>query len=68
MLSVWWSHKTLLTTEEFQKSIDEIINLLGINQIDISKALADFVLDLGLIECNMEEIRFKYKNLGKKVK
>ena len=41
--------------DALQKSIYEIINLLGINQIDISNELKNFVLDLGL-ECRMEKL------------
>ena len=56
-------HKNALDREErnifnydaLQKSIDEIISLLGINQINISNELKNFVLDLGL-ECKMEKL------------
>ena len=47
--------KNIFNYDALQKSIDEIINLLGINQIDISNELNNFVLDLGL-ECKMEKL------------
>ena len=55
---------------ELQISIEEIINLLGINQIDISNRLKNFVLDLGL-ECRMEKLGLttisSRKEIAKKV-
>ena len=47
--------QSIFNYREFKISIEEIINLLGINHIDISNRLKNFVKDLGL-ECNMEKL------------
>ena len=74
-LAVWLTlpkifevHKNALTTnskniinyKELENSIEEIINLLGISEIDIANELKNFVLDLGL-ECSMEKIGLETK-------
>ena len=47
--------QNIINNKELQNMIYEIINLLGIKQIDIANELQKFVLDLG-IECRMEKL------------
>ncbi len=47
--------QNIFNYREFKISIEEIINLLGINHIDIANRLKKFVMDLGL-ECSMEKL------------
>ena len=53
-------NQNIINYEELKNSIIEIINLLGINQIDISNELKEFVMGLGL-ECRMEKLGLNTK-------
>ena len=52
--------KNIINYKDLENSIGEIINLLGISEIDIANKLKNFVLDLGL-ECRMEKIGLETK-------
>ena len=47
--------ENIINFKELQNAIKEILDLLGINQIDISNQLKEFVIGLGL-ECRMEKL------------
>ena len=53
--------ENIINFKELQNSIKEILDLLGINQIDISNELKEFVLGLGL-ECRMEKLGLNTKS------
>ena len=53
--------QNIINFKKLEESIKEIINLLGINQIDISNELKGYVLSLGL-ECRMEKLGLNTKS------
>ena len=53
--------QNIINFKKLEVSIKEIINLLGINQIDISNELKKYVLRLGL-ECRMEKLGLNTKS------
>ena len=53
--------QNIINFKKLEESIKEIINLLGINQIDISNELKKYVLSLG-VECRMEKLGLNTKS------
>ena len=53
--------QNIINFKKLEESIKEIINLLGINQIDISNELKNYVLSLG-VECRMEKLGLNTKS------